>query len=56
VDAKLSNRQQELCHLEQELERVSHELEETSDRKDCLQFSGPEVREIVAKTVTLVCF
>ena len=55
MDAKLCNRQQELYQLEQELDKVNHELEENADRKLYLQFAGPDLQHAAAETVTKVC-
>ena len=54
MDAKLCNRQQELYQLEQELDKVNHELEENADRKLYLQFAKPDLQHAAAETVTKV--
>jgi len=41
--------------MEQELDKVNHELEENADRKLYLQCAGPYLQNAAAEAVTKVC-
>ena len=55
VDAKLSSRQEELCHMEQQLDKMSKDMEEIADAKQHPQFAKSDLQKATAKTVTTVC-